>query len=424
MRKGPVPARVDGALLGFALPEPGKWRCSPAMRVHRVLAEAAAGLLKKVLRDRCVIDHELAQALQANPRWGKRDRAFIAETCYEVVRWRRALSFVADCEELTALCAAQWLRMGHAIPGWWTHRGGSAADMESREQLLSEQPRAVRESYPDWLDERMCEELGEQVWAEECHALNLRAPVCLRINTLRGNAGEILRWLRDEGLEVEPIAGIENGLVLGPGRLLPKSMRADGRVEIQDAGSQCIVPMLDARPGERVIDACSGAGGKALQLAAVMNNEGRIYAMDVDGRKLSELERRARRANARCIAPKPITHSTATDFAEVADRLLIDAPCSGLGTLRRQPDLKWRLRPAAIERVQAIQRELIHEYPRMLKPGGRLVYATCSILPSENRKVVDGLLETGGFRLLEERSISPSRDGYDGFYAAALEKKS
>jgi 16S rRNA (cytosine967-C5)-methyltransferase len=120
---------------------------------------------------------------------------------------------------------------------------------------------------------------------------------------------------------------------------------------------------------------------------------------------------------------KPITETTASDFENVADRLLIDAPCSGLGTLKRQPDLKWRLRPAAIERARSIQRELLGEYSRMLKPGGRLVYATCSILPSENREAVDTMLAKGGFSLVEERSISPAETGFDGFYAAALLKE-
>lgn len=393
------------------------------MRVHRVLAEAAADILKRVLRDRKVMDHELSHALKENPKWGKRDRSFIAETCYEVVRWRRALAFVVDCEELTALCAAQWRRMGLEIPDWWEHRGVTVTEMETREAELPGQSRAIRESYPDWLDERMVQELGESQWNEECIALNRRAPVCLRINPLRGEAEEILQWLQEEGVDAQAVRGVKHALILREGCLLPKALRMDGRVEIQDAGSQCIAPMLDAQAGDRVIDACSGAGGKALQLAAAMNNEGRIYAMDVDGSKLSELERRARRAGARCIVTKPITETTASDFAGVADRLLIDAPCSGLGTLRRQPDLKWRLRPAALERVGAIQRELILEYQAMLKPGGRLVYATCSLLPGENRMVVDCLLDTGAFEMLEERSISPARDGFDGFYAAALRKK-
>jgi len=392
------------------------------MRVHRVLAEAAASLLKSVFRERKVLDLELAQLVQANPKWGKRDRSFIAETVYEVCRWRRALAFVADCEEISALCAAQWLRSGLEIPDWWAHGGVTAEEMILREGQLAEQPRAIRESVPDWLDEWAAAEMGEDVWSQELTALNQRARVVLRVNALKCSRGEALEWLASHDVEATPLEGHDWALVLPEGKVLPKGLRADGRVEIQDAGSQCIVPMLEARPGERIIDACSGAGGKALQLAADMANEGRIYAMDVDEKKLGELNRRAKRAGATCVVTKLITDTTAADFDSIADRLLIDSPCSGLGTLRRQPDLKWRLRPAAIERARAVQRELLVEYSRMLKPGGRLVYATCSILPSENREAVDALLERGGFTLLAERAVSPAKDGFDGFYAAALEK--
>ncbi len=390
------------------------------MRVHRPLAEASAALIKSVFRERKVLDVELAQAFKANSRWGRRDRAFIAETVYEVCRWRRSLEFVADCEQVSAVCAAQWLRMGYEIPCWWNHQGARPAEMTEREMELKSQPRAVRESIPDWLDDWAAEELGQDAWSEELCALNRRAPVVLRVNTLKCSRDEAIAWLEENEVEVAAVEGIPEALVLPEGKVLPKPLRADGRVEIQDGGSQCIVPMLEARRGERVIDACCGAGGKALQLAAVMGNEGRIYAMDVDERKLRELERRAKRAGAQCIAPKLITENTADDFKGMAERLLIDSPCSGLGTLRRQPDLKWRLRPATIKRAWEIQRELLVEYSRMLKPGGRLVYATCSILPSENRQAVDCLLERGGFTLVEQRSLSPARDGFDGFYAASL----
>jgi 16S rRNA (cytosine967-C5)-methyltransferase len=194
-------------------------------------------------------------------------------------------------------------------------------------------------------------------------------------------------------------------------------------VEIQDAGSQLISPLVDPQPGERIIDACSGAGGKALHLAALMRNQGTVYAMDVDPKKLAELDRRAKRAGATCLKSKLITATTTRDFSHLADRMLIDAPCSGLGTLKRQPDLKWRLKPAQLDRVRAIQKDLLATYPAMLKPGGRLVYATCSILPSENRAAIDSLLETGGFTLVRERPVSPAATGVDGFYTATLIKQ-
>lgn len=392
------------------------------MKMHRILAEAAAGIVKSVFKEHRVLDHALAEAFEENGRWGKRDRSFIAETVFEVVRWRRALGFLADSEEANAMCAAQWVRMGYEIPEWWTYRGLSAEEMVAREADLPLQPRAVRDSIPDWLDELGVAELGD-AWDAEIAALNRRAPVYLRVNTLKNTQEEALAWLLEAGVKVSVLEGVADALVLAPGATLPKPLRADGRVEIQDAGSQMISPLLQAQPGERVIDACSGAGGKALHLAALMRNEGRVYAMDVDERKLRELDRRSRRAGATCVQPRAINATTIADFAGIADRLLIDAPCSGLGTLKRQPDLKWRLKPVQLERVNAIQRDLLSSYGEMLKPGGRLVYATCSILPSENRAAIDHLLASdSGFRLTEELNVSPSKYGFDGFYAAALVK--
>jgi 16S rRNA (cytosine967-C5)-methyltransferase len=392
------------------------------MKMHRILAEAAAETIKLVFKEHRVLDHSLAEAFENNPKWGKRDRGFIAETAFEVVRWRRALGFVADSEETDAMCAAQWRRMGYEIPEGWKFKGVSPEEMALRETQLADQPRAIRESIPDWLDALGVDELGD-AWDQEIAALNQRAPVYLRVNTLKTTRDEAIGWLASQGVEATAVEGLPDALVLARGKSLPKPLRLDGRVEIQDAGSQMIAPMLAAQAGERVIDACSGAGGKALHLAALMGNDGRVFGMDVDAKKLSELERRAKRAGASCVKGKEIIETTPVDFAEVADRLLIDAPCSGLGTLRRQPDLKWRFKPAQLERVRSIQKELLVSYPAMLKPGGRLVYATCSILPSENRAAVDALLAGGGYELIEERIISPARDGFDGFYAAALTKR-
>ena len=391
------------------------------MKMHRILAEAASDILKTVFREHKVLDHELAAAFEENPKWGKRDRGFIAETAFEVARWRRALSFLVDSEETTALCAAQWVRMGYEIPDWWEIRGLGDEEIRAREAELAEQPRAVRESIPDWLDALGVEELGE-AWDAEIAALNQRAPVFLRVNTLKTTRDEAVAWLASHQVVAEPVAGLPDALVLAPNKTLPKPLRMDGRLEIQDAGSQMIAPLLDPQPGERVIDACSGAGGKSLHLAALIKNEGRVFGMDVDAKKLRELEHRARRAGATCLKSKEITASTAADFAGVADRLLIDAPCSGLGTLKRQPDLKWRLKPAALERVRGIQKQLLTDYPAMLKRGGTLVYATCSVLPSENRGALAGLLASGGFEMLAELPISPAATGFDGFYAAALRK--
>lgn len=389
------------------------------MKIHRPLAEASAHILREVFRNGKVLDPTLAAAFADHPQWGKRDRAFIAETVFEVTRWRRALEFTSGSHEVSALCAAQWMRMGHVVPDWWNHPGASANEIQIRETALATQPLAIRESIPDWLDALGRSELGES-WEAELHALNQRGPVFLRVNTLLANRDAVMHWLRENQVESAPVEGLADALVLPPSKMLPKSLRQDGRIEIQDAGSQRIAPLLDVRPGHRVIDACAGAGGKTLHLAALMRNDGRLYAMDVDENKLRELKFRARRARASCIVTKPILESTPNDFEHIADRLLLDAPCSGLGTLRRQPDLKWRLKPAQVDRVRGIQRDLLARYPAMVKPGGRLVYATCSILPSENRTAIQPLIDSGNWQLADEVTIAPAATGFDGFYAAAL----
>lgn len=394
------------------------------MKVHRNLAEAAAQVADSVFREGRVLDHELASAFGAHPKWGKRDRAFVAETVFEVVRWRRALAFLADCEETDTmtLCAAQWQRMGIEVPDWWRHRSAGEAERLAREASLASQPRAVRESIPNWLDELGEEELGAN-WEVELAALNRRPRVFLRANGLRNTRQEAISWLAGHGVEAIPVENLPDALVLPEGKSLPKALRAEGRVEIQDAGSQLVAPLLRACPGETVIDACCGAGGKTLHLAAILGNQGIIHAMDIEPRKLDELNRRAAAAGATCIRTGTADAGRVSALAGVADRLLIDAPCSGLGTLKRQPDLKRRLRPSQLDRVRNIQRELLASYPSMLKTGGVLVYATCSVLPSENNEAVRRLVDSGAFECLEEMQISPSATGFDGFYAAALVKR-
>lgn len=391
------------------------------MKIHRVLAEAACALVDGVFVGGKVLDHELGSAFSDNPKWGKRDRSFVAETVFEVVRWRRALAFVAGESAGRSLCVVQWLRMGLELPEWLGVSAVQVEEMRARENELPHQPRAVRESIPDWLDEVGETELGEQ-WDAELAALNQRAPVFLRVNTLKATRDEAREWLASHGVETELVDGVPEALVLPAGRTLPKAILIEGRVEIQDAGSQCIVSLLDPQPGETIVDACAGAGGKYLQIAALMRNQGTLFALDVVGKKLDILRQRAKRAGVRCLDTALAPDVMPESWLDRADRVLIDSPCSGLGTLRRQPDLKWRLTPKMLDRTRRLQRELLARYAGMAREGGRVVYATCSVLPSENRGVVDELLETGGYRLIQEVIVSPAATGFDGFYAAALER--
>ncbi len=394
------------------------------MKLHRHLCASTLDIAKSVLVNHRVLDHELAAAFEANPKWGKRDRSFVAETLFETTRWRRVLSFLVDSEETNSLITAQWLLMGYTLPEWHSYNGLPPEEILARQELVGDQPRAIRQSIPDWLDQLGESELGEN-WEPQLAALNEKPSVFLRVNTLLATIEEAQAWLAEHNVETTTLPDHPYALALPPGKIIPKSLRLDGRIEIQDPSSQRIAPMLDPQPGQRIIDACSGAGGKALHLAALSQNEARIYAMDTDSKKLDQLKFRAKRARATNISPKPITETTPTDFEGIADSLIIDSPCSGLGTLKRQPDLKWRLKPAAIERVRSIQAQLLVEYPRMLKPGGKLLYATCSILPSENQNQITRMMEKhpGEFRLISQENLLPSETGHDGFHASLLEKQ-
>ena len=196
---------------------------------------------------------------------------------------------------------------------------------------------------------------------------------------------------------------------------------------MQDASSQLVAAALQVEPGMRVIDACAGAGGKSLHLAALMGNKGKVISMDVEEWKLQQAKLRARRNGVSIFEPKIIEGSkTIKRLKESADRLLLDVPCSGLGVLRRNPDTKWKVSLESLEKVQKTQQELLQSYPSMLKKGGQLVYATCSILPSENEEQIKKFLasEAGkDFELLEERKVFAQESGFDGFYIARLLKK-
>lgn len=393
------------------------------MKLHRHLCASALELAKSVLVNHRVLDHELAAAFEENPKWGKRDRSFLAESLFETTRWRRSLSFLVDSEETNSLLTAQWLLMGYELPEWHCYKGRTPVEIVSRQALLADQPRAIRQSIPDWLDQLGHSELGE-LWEPQLAALNEKPSVFLRVNTLLTSVSEAQAWLAEHGVDTSTLPQHPHALALPIGKMLPKSLRLDGRVEIQDPSSQSISPLLDPQPKQRIIDACSGAGGKALHLAALADNQARIYAMDVDPKKLQSLQHRAKRARASSISPKSITETTPTDFENIADSLLIDSPCSGLGTLKRQPDLKWRLKSSAIDRVRSIQAQLLAEYPKMLKPGGKLLYATCSILPSENQNQIARFLEKrpGEYRLISQQNLLPFETGHDGFHASLLVK--
>lgn len=277
---------------------------------------------------------------------------------------------------------------------------------------------------PEWLDVMGREQLGES-WEKERAALSTAPKRFLRANGLKVTRDELAAKLAAEFVSTLCVDGVDSALeVTSDSALFRTQSFKDGLFEQQDAGSQRVAAALDAKPGMKVIDACAGAGGKTLHIAAQMQGKGRLLAMDVEQWKLDKLKERARRNGAHNVETRVIASSKTIKRLKLsADRVLLDVPCSGLGVLKRNPDAKWRDTVERLPVLMELQKHILSSYSRMVKVGGIVVYATCSIFPCENRGQVDAFLaENPNFRLIEDESISPADSGFDGFYLAKLER--
>jgi 16S rRNA (cytosine967-C5)-methyltransferase len=402
------------------------------MKLHRNLVFATIDSLHLIFNEDKQADKVLRNTLKRDKRWGARDRGFIAETTYDIVRWKRLYAEIAEVREpfdrpnLFRLFTVWATLNGIAIPDWKQFEDTPTRRIKGKFDELSK-IRKYRESIPDWLDELGSKELGKK-WDKEIAALNQQADVVLRVNTLKTTVEKLQNELADLEIETEILKGYPAALKLKErANVFTTDAFKNGLFEVQDASSQKVAEILNAKPGERIIDACAGAGGKSLHIATMMENKGQLIAMDIYENKLNELKRRARRNDIFNIETRVIDSTKVIKkLIDKADKVLIDAPCSGLGVLRRNPDAKWKLQPEFMDKIRATQKELLDSYSRMVKPGGQLVYATCSILPSENEKQVNAFLrreEGKDFTLLNEEKIMPSKSGFDGFYISLLQKK-
>ena len=388
---------------------------------HRNLAEATINALNQISQGE-VASRVVEATVSAHPKWGKRDRNEFSHAVYEIVRGRRLLEFASQNSDSWSLLGAFLIRQNGALPSWPELGELDAAQIQSRLNQ-PDLPRAIRESVSDWLDEYGAVQLGER-WDAEIHALNQEAPVVIRVNTLLSSRDEVRRELERQNIESSEVEGVPDALQLaGRPKLQSLEMFRRGAFEVQDAASQLVAPFLEIEPGQNIVDACAGAGGKTLHIAALMGNEGKLLALDVSQPKLDELERRARRATAHVVAHK-VTKQLLRDSRAFADRLLLDMPCSGSGTWRRQPDNKDRFSAEFLHKLTALQADILEQYPLMLRPGGKMVYATCSIFPDENERQVEMFLaQNPGFEVEEARTISPAQSGSDGFYIARLVRR-
>ncbi|MFN8287878.1 MAG: methyltransferase domain-containing protein [Chitinophagales bacterium] len=398
------------------------------MKFHRNLINAVVKGLSEILLLNKQADTTVENILQSNKGWGSRDRAFIADNIYTIVRYKRLYEFCSDAaatnnEALFKLLAAKLILQGIELPDWDEFKGVDATAVLAKKQE-AEGITKIRESIPDWLDDLGQAQLGDS-WPAEINALNQPAKFSIRINTLRTTKAALLAVFDKEGIAYIEVPGEPDALIIaGKKNFRNHFTYSSGWFEIQDASSQLVAPFLDVKEGMQVIDACAGGGGKTLHVAALMRNKGKITALDINARKLEDLKRRAQRGGVNILTVNTAEPETIELLANSADRLLLDVPCSGTGVLRRKPDAKWKLSAAFIEEIKQTQAGILDNYTTMLKPGGILVYSTCSILPAENKGQISSFLQRNKeFQLLDEKSVSPAQSGFDGFYMAKLKRK-
>jgi 16S rRNA (cytosine967-C5)-methyltransferase len=378
-------------------------------------------------------DKVVARALKKDKRWGSHDRKFVAETIYEIVRWKRLYTEIAEVKEpfdrdkIWRIFAVWAVLRGYNLPDWKYFEDTPVRRIKGKFDELTK-TRKFKESIPDWMDELGVKELGEEVWTKELAAQNEQAKVILRVNRLKTTKEKLRAILMDLNIETEFHKDYPDALILTErANVFLTDAFKDGLFEVQDASSQLVAYFLDVQPGMRVVDTCAGAGGKTLHLASLMENKGQLIAMDLYESKLKQLKIRAKRNGAFNIEPRVIESTkTIKKLHEKADRVLIDAPCSGLGVLKRNPDSKWKLQPEFIDNIRKVQAEVLENYSKIVKPGGKLVYATCSVLPSENQDQIKHFLTTEigkEFTFVQDRKVLAHESGFDGFYMALLERK-
>lgn len=397
--------------------------------IHRNLLIGIHDALEETFfQDKKYADKVLERLLKAHKKWGSADRQVVSEIFYDIVRWKKRLEYYmgegTKPSNIYNLILAYLLWKKVKYKKFDEFDGIKTGGILSKLDKKTFPTKAIEHSVPDWLAGLFEKELGAK-WEKEMSALNEQAPVILRANSLKVSAENLVEILKEESVNSFVLRGYPDAVQLEEKKnVFLTSAFKEGFFEVQDASSQKIAELLDVKEGMRVVDACAGAGGKTLHIAALMKNKGQIIALDIYEWKLAELKRRAKRAGAFNIETRFIEDNKVIKrLHNTADRLLIDAPCSGLGVLKRNPDSKWKIDEDFINRIKTEQESILQNYSKILKKGGKMVYATCSILPSENGEQVRKFLaENTEFALLKEENIMPS-DGYDGFYMALIERK-
>jgi len=414
-----------------------------------IRANQLAGLasaIERVRRFDAPADNGLRAFFRAHPEMGQQDRAFIAEGVFALLRRMRSLETLAETVEPRRLAIATLVReFGRSLrdlePALNSADGIWLRAFKSR--LHTDLPPAVAHDLPDWLWMRLTAAYGDDEASALARAWLTPAAFDLRVNPLKTTREDALAALSAEGLAATATPFSPLGIrIAGRVAMSKHAWLEDGRLEVQDEGSQLIGYAVAPKRSDMVVDFCAGAGGKTLLLGALMRSQGRLYAFDVANRRLANLAPRLKRSGLSNVHPQLLDGERDTRVKRLAgkiDRVLVDAPCTGFGTLRRNPDLKWRQPETAVAELAAKQTAILAAAATLVKPGGRLVYATCSVLPDENETIVAQFLSghpefaQGNVAAELARAnialdtgptlkLSPQRHGCDGFFAAVLER--
>ncbi len=424
------------------------------LRVYPFWVASVVDVLQEIRCSPLPADTVLQQFFRKHRKMGKRDRAFVAETVYGMLRHYRRLAYAAqDQASDVRFLVLLYLRVfgfGAAsldLPISLSERSRlEAAARRFQGPALPADPVAalgITYSLPDWLVAAWMAALPYEAVERRCAALKEPAPLTIRVNTLKADRETVRQRLRAEGFPSQPTPYSPTGLILEEKAFIFRTRAfQEGLFEVQDEGSQLISLLTEAKPGQVVVDGCAGGGGKTLHLAALMQGKGRLYAFDVHKARLQELRPRARRADVHNIRLHVLPHNRAPIVQRLygkADVVLIDAPCSGSGVLRRNPDAAWKITPKRLAALVAQQQQILEAYAPLVRPGGRLVYATCSLLAEENERQIETFLaQHPEFTLLSAAEVlqrqhialpgqtdaflrlEPATHGTDGFFAAIL----
>jgi 16S rRNA (cytosine967-C5)-methyltransferase len=412
------------------------------MRLPPAILASTEEVLREILRFTAPADSTLSRYFKDHPRLGGRERGAIAEGVYAVLRNRAFFTDQSEAGSGATMRRLTLLGLADAV-GADALGGVTPEELEWIERVMQIDRKlmhkSMRSNMPKWLFEKLVAQFGEEEALLLADALNNPAPLDLRVNTIKSGRDEVIAELAQAPIAADPTPYAPLGLrVHKKPQLQNLPLFKSGAIEVQDEGSQVLAQILGAKRGEMVVDFCAGAGGKTLALGALMRNTGRLYAFDVSEKRLAKLKPRLARSGLSNVHPVQIAHERDAKIKRLAgkiDRVLVDAPCSGMGTLRRNPDVKWRQAESAIGEMHDKQIAILAGAARLVKGGGRLVYATCSFLNEENDDVAaDFLAKVPMSKVLAEQKIAnlemgdylkllPHKHQTDGFFAAVFERK-